>query len=528
MRGKLLHLKMAGVLAVFLVLFMAAGLAAEEKKSGNWKYVLEGGGATVTGYVKKPTGKLAIPNKLAKQAVTAIGKGAFQNCDRLSAVTLPDSVTSIGEKAFNGCTGLTGVIIPGSVTSIGEEAFSDCISLAGVTFQEGVTAIGKGAFWACLSLTQVTLPASVSTIESNPFEHCDITSFTVAPENPVFESIDGVLFDKQRKMLVSYPRAKAGAAYAVPDGVASIGEGAFSCCYKTADLTSATIPESVTDIGDYAFFMCDITSVTLSEGLRRIGKGAFQNCGKLPSLTIPQSVTEIYTDAFLGCANLTLGVKSGYAEELAIAAGIPFIRHDEMPRNAGTDASGQASVGDRLTFGSYRGAAIEWRVLAAEENRVLVISEKILDAQPYNTKYTTVTWETSTLRQWLNHDFYNAAFTEAERARIVETTVEYADHFHTDAEAENDTLDRIFLLSVDEAEEYFAHKNALTAKPTAYANRRGGVLAYANGAGWWWLRSPGSYGGCAAYVAASGSINGIGDDVSRRDAGVRPVLWLKP
>ena len=188
MHRKLLNSKMIGMLAVLLALFVMVGAAEEEKKSGNLRYVLEGDGATITGYVKEPRGNMKIPGKVGKYAVTSIGADAF---------------------------------------------------------------------WGCLDLTGVTLPASVTSIRGNPFELCNITSFSVAAKNPVFESVEGVLFDKQRKKLVLYPKAKKGDEYAIPDGVVSIGESAFASCNKT----SVTIPESVTSIGDFAFDGCDITMV---------------------------------------------------------------------------------------------------------------------------------------------------------------------------------------------------------------------------------------------------------------------------
>ena len=122
---KLLNGKMAGILVVFLALFMVAGIAEGEwmDASGQWVYAVEDGGATLTGCMKEPSGDLVIPDTLDGFPVTGIGNFAFYACSRITGVTIPGSVTSIGIRAFSDCAGLTGVTIPDSVTSIGNEAF---------------------------------------------------------------------------------------------------------------------------------------------------------------------------------------------------------------------------------------------------------------------------------------------------------------------------------------------------------------------------------------------------------------------
>jgi len=149
MRRKLFNGKMLGVLAVILVLFMAGGVAEEVKRSGNWKYFLEGDGAIITGYVKEPRGTLKIPGKLGKYAVTGIDEGVFEFCNGLIRVVIPKGITHIGNEAFMGCENLTGVTFPSSVTSIGNKAFYGCHRLTGVTLPAGVTSIGDRAFDDC-------------------------------------------------------------------------------------------------------------------------------------------------------------------------------------------------------------------------------------------------------------------------------------------------------------------------------------------------------------------------------------------
>ena len=190
------------------------------------------------------------------------------------------SVTSTGEWAFYGCSGLTSVTIPNSVTSIGKAAFAYCSGLTSVTIPNSVTSIGEGAFAVCTGLT----------------------SINVASDNSNYCSVDGVLFNKDKTTLIQYPGGKQG-AYTIPNSVTSIGETAF---YGCTGLTSVTIPNSVTSIGEWAFAYCSgLTSVTIPNSVTSIGKAAFAHCSGLTSVTIPNSVTSIGEAAFYGCSGLT-------------------------------------------------------------------------------------------------------------------------------------------------------------------------------------------------------------------------------
>ncbi len=191
------------------------------------------------------------------------------------------SVTSIGDYAFLYCTGLTSVTIPNSVTSIGDEAFYGCSGLTSITIPNSVTRIGEGAFAYCSGLTSVTIPNSVTSIGDFAFLYC--TSINVVDDNPNYSSKDGVLFDKQQTTLIQYPGGKQG-AYVIPNSVTSIGNYAF---YGCSGLTSITIPNSVTSIGKDAFKNCSgLTSIMIPNSVTRIGNHAFCNCSGLTSVTI--------------------------------------------------------------------------------------------------------------------------------------------------------------------------------------------------------------------------------------------------
>lgn len=156
-------------------------------------------------------------------------------------------------------------------------------TLAGKT----VTAIGEYAFSFCYSLTTVTIPDSVEQIGMDPFAGCSrLKTISISPEHLYFATIDGVLFRKADKALISYPAGISSSTYTIPQGITAIGDGAFSSCKF---LTSVSIPDSVTSIGYWAFSSCDsLTSVTIPNSVTSIGDGAFSACDSL-TLTVPRN-----------------------------------------------------------------------------------------------------------------------------------------------------------------------------------------------------------------------------------------------
>lgn len=204
------------------------------------------------------------------------------------------------------------------------------------------------------------------------------------------------------------------------------------------------------------------------------------------------------------------------------------------------------AVGNYITFGTYPqtkagndATPIEWLVLARDGDKALLISRYGLDAQPYNKDYTSVTWETCTLRTWLNGTFYNKAFSSAEQAAILTTNVDNSKNQCYSGWSTNggkNTQDKVFLLSYAEANKYFGvtYNNSSNTKsrvaPTAYAIAQGtgknSSYKTADGidAGWWRLRSPGVSQYDAAYVSTDGSL--YANRVNVGSGSVRPALWV--
>jgi uncharacterized protein (TIGR02145 family)/uncharacterized repeat protein (TIGR02543 family) len=218
------------------------------------------GKGTMANYVfGSPWHTFPITCVIIEDGVTHIGDKAFMMMNELKSVTIPNSVTTIEGEAFRE-TGLTSIVIPSSVKFI---------RATGV----------EGAFNGCVGLTSITVTA----------------------DNAEYSSVDVVLFNKDKTVLILYPYGKSG-AYTIPGSVNAIGHRAFAV---NDNITSIVIPGSVASIGSETFAGCDgLTSVTIEDGVKSIGYLAFWGCDSLKYVTIPRSVTSVSAEAFAGCAGL--------------------------------------------------------------------------------------------------------------------------------------------------------------------------------------------------------------------------------
>ena len=222
------------------------------------------------------------------------------------------TVTEIGKDALSRCRNLTSVVISNGIESIGQTAFAMCTDLETIEIPESIKIIGYLAFNSCSSLKSVNIPSKVESIDDS-FHACNkLEAINVDENNNYYSSENGVLYDKEKKILIRCPQTKTG-EFVIPESVTSIGKSAFSFCQS---LTSVTIPESVTSIGNSAFSVCQsLTSVTIPESVTSIGNNAFGTCTNLKKVIILSENVAIGFNAFYNSNNL---------EDIYIQEGIIF------------------------------------------------------------------------------------------------------------------------------------------------------------------------------------------------------------
>jgi len=302
------------LLSLLLLLALPAVVQAQ------FNFITNNGTITITRYTGSG-GIVIIPSTTNGLLVTSIGSQVFYDCYSLTSVTIPNSVTNIGIEAFYDCYSLTNVTISTNVTSITTDVFTGCTSLANVTIPNSVNNLGYGAFEYCSSLKGVYFNGNAPSTNSNVFYGDNNPTiyylFGTTGWSSTFDGLTTALwyqftYTTNNGAITITGYTVAGGALipstiTIPSAinnlpVASIGNNAFWYC---TNLTSVTLPNSVTNIGSQTFRNCiNLTDVTLPNNITSIGAGVFYDCYSLANITIPCGVTNIGLGAFEYCSSL--------------------------------------------------------------------------------------------------------------------------------------------------------------------------------------------------------------------------------
>jgi hypothetical protein len=302
------------LLFVIAMLLSVASIFAQGGTTGPLTWNINNGTLTISGEGEMPDYdwyddpapwfpyELSITTVVIENGVTSIGNFAF-SYNRFTSISISNSVKSIGHGAFYYCSYLISITIPNGVTSIGEGAFAECTYLNSVSLSSSVSSIGNYAFQGCRYITSITIPNGVASIGELVFSFCsNLSSINVGNENTHYSSDDGVLFNKNKTTLICCPGGRTG-NYVIPNSVTDIGDFAFWACFK---LISITIPNNVISIGNDAFTDCrSLSSINIPSSITSIGHNAFSDCRSLSSIDIPSSVTSIGAGTFANCISLT-------------------------------------------------------------------------------------------------------------------------------------------------------------------------------------------------------------------------------
>ena len=224
-------------------------------------YEIEEDEAVITGWRDGLMGALEIPSEIEGFPVTKIGEYAFMECTSLAKITIPDSVKVIDDGAFWLCENLASIELGTGLTHIGSNAFYSCDRIEKIEFPNSLETIDSFAFQQCIKLKSVTIPSSVTKIGEGAFLDCHVLSeILVDEDNAAYTSVDGILFDKDIKTLIQFPRGLGSTVseYTVPSTVTDIGAYAF---YRCNALTKITFTNNVAEIGNDAFYETALTDV---------------------------------------------------------------------------------------------------------------------------------------------------------------------------------------------------------------------------------------------------------------------------
>lgn len=271
------HIYVNGICSVCGDTYYSDGLEYTYNKTQGGYYEVSDVGDCTEQYI-------IIPSIYNNRSVLSIGELAFSAYKFIISVTIPNGIISIGKEAFARCSNLKEVNLPNSISSIGEGAFNDC-NIEKIILGKNLKTIGKGVFANCANLKNIE----------------------VDENNPYFQSIDGVLYSKDMKVLYAYPIGKKDESFTIPNEVEVIYDEAFK---NTSNLKEIIINEgsNLKTIGRLVFFSAsNLEVITLENAtkLELIGSQAFSCCDSLVEITLPRSNLTLESNIFSFCDNLS-------------------------------------------------------------------------------------------------------------------------------------------------------------------------------------------------------------------------------
>lgn len=530
--------------------------AAELKKIWGTKK-LDDGSLIITSY-KGEAKEIIIPSAIGKQTVTAISaetfdeeaprisevqkkvrkeisyvefpgsikeipEGIFKSGwnsrrDNLKTIVLNDGIQTLSRRAFVGCTGISEITIPSSVKTIGNYTFEGCSQLKRVNLPSGITELPGGMFSAT-GLEEFTIPKTVTDLGTGVFSRCQNLRMVVFPEN--LKTIPNDMFAGCRSF-----------SMAIPDGVETIGY----CAFQNTALTELTIPASVSHIGMYAFSGCEALQKVNIPSNVAIDKAAFEHCDLLAN----EKGQIVVNGIMFGMAN----VSSFLSPEMAIKPTVlgneissvsaerehlPEIVYREYCEKGDTLDVDSVSVGETVSFGhfpentDYTMMPLNWKVIAKEEDKILLITEKNIMGQSDKISQKGI-WKDSWVRKLLNEGFYMSAFTDKEREQIILSKNTNPRNKSSKADGGPDTEDFVFLLSLEEVEKYLPEEESRKTTFTDYA--KGQYTGGSDRSGHWVLRTPGSDWGAVGVSDYFGRFSAMTGNFSSNRY-LRPAIWVK-
>lgn len=521
--------------------------AADLKKLWSTKKRESDGTLIITSYKGTET-DVTIPAKIGKTDVTEIASEAFDPMaprltemqrkarTELCSVTFPETITKIPKGLFAGHSHLKSITLGENTEEIGASAFSNT-GLENITLPDSVQEIGDYSFQGCSALKSITLSKKLTSLPYGIFQNTGLKSFDI-PEHITEIGARAFSECQSLKKLTLHENIKK-----IPDNMVS----------NCPRLTKITIPSSVTEIGSYAFRNTSIKECTIPENVASIGAGAFEDCKSLAKINLPVD-TMVGDHAFTGCKLLANdngeiilnGIFFGFAGDKSENAIKPLVLDERIQRIALSEGElpfivckmhteeGQVpdisslSVGMTISFGrfpetnDYEMKPLMWRVLAVENDKVLLMTEKEI-VSLYNIPHFDH-WEISNIRKFLNEGFFHTAFTEKEQEQIETVSLKNPKNPSYPGKNRPNTKDRVFLLSFEEAEQYLPTAESRTTKPTEYAHSQ---TSSKRDFGFWNLRTEGEFLWTSA-VAVSENHGGYamsGNHVGRDY--IRPCIWVK-